>query len=105
MIKAAQSTLGRTLYIKSGFASMVSDTSSQSLGCSGNEALLDLQALMAQVRKFRVRTFISASARGCGFGGRRMCYGVEVVVWRFGKIFGGVGREEIRFDSALRWGT
>lgn len=37
---------------------MVSETSSQSLGCRGKLAEVDLQALTAQVRKLRVRTFI-----------------------------------------------
>jgi hypothetical protein len=33
------------------------------LGCSGKEVEEDLQALTAQVRKLRVRTFIVAGAR------------------------------------------
>lgn len=45
---------------------MVSETSSQSLGWRGKEALLDLQALTAQVRKLRVRTFMVS---GCEVGG------------------------------------
>lgn len=37
---------------------MVSETSSHSLGWRGKDADEDLQVLTAQVRKFRVRTFI-----------------------------------------------
>lgn len=37
---------------------MVSETSSHSLGTRGKDAVVDLQALTAQVRKLRVRTFI-----------------------------------------------
>lgn len=79
VIRAAQSTLGRTLYISAGFASIVSDTSSQSLGWRGKEALLDLQALTAQVRKFRVRTFIVASrVLGVGFRSRKVFVCLEI---------------------------
>jgi len=54
---------------------MVSDTSSQSFGWRGKEALDDLQAFTAQVRKLRVRTFIFLwfvlrIAEGLVFGGR-----------------------------------
>jgi hypothetical protein len=42
---------------------MVSDTSSQSLGCRGKDAEDDLQDLTAQVRKFRVRSFIFGDVR------------------------------------------
>lgn len=42
---------------------MVSDTSSHSFGCRGKDALLDLQALTAQVRKLRVRTFIAVAVK------------------------------------------
>jgi hypothetical protein len=62
--KAAQSTLGRTLYINFGFSSMVSETSSHSFGWRGKEAEVDLQALTAQVRKLRVRTFIFEEPNG-----------------------------------------
>jgi hypothetical protein len=65
-VSAAQSTLGRTLYINFGFNSMVSETSSHSLGCRGKLAEEDLQALTAQVRKLRVRTFIFARRREDG---------------------------------------
>lgn len=37
---------------------MLSDTSSQSFGCSGKEADVDLQAFTAQVKKLRVKTFM-----------------------------------------------
>jgi hypothetical protein len=60
---AAQSTLGRTLNSNLGLSSIVSDTSSQSLGCKGKEAVVDLHVLTAQVKKLRVRTFISACTR------------------------------------------
>jgi hypothetical protein len=49
-----------------GFSSMVSWTNSASLGCRGNEAVEDLQALTAQVKKLMVRTFIAEdSGRLC----------------------------------------
>lgn len=57
-INAFQSTLGRTFNSNCAFGSMVSDTNSQSLGWRGKEVVVDLQALTAQVRKLRVRTFI-----------------------------------------------
>lgn len=63
MVSAGQSTRGNTLNSNLGFISMVSDTSSQSLGCSGKEVVVLLQALTAQVRKLRVRTFIVVSAK------------------------------------------
>jgi hypothetical protein len=63
-LNAAQSTLGRTLYINFGFSSMVSETSSHSFGWRGKEAEVDLQALTAQVRKLRVRTFIFEERNG-----------------------------------------
>lgn len=56
--RAFQSMRGRTLVKSFGFSSIVSDTSSQSLGCRGNEVEVDLHALTAHVRKFRVRTFM-----------------------------------------------
>lgn len=58
VIRAPQSTRGKTLYISLGFGSMVSETSSQSFGWRGNDAEVVLQVLTAQVRKLRVRTFI-----------------------------------------------
>lgn len=58
MVSAAQSTRGRMLYMSLGFSSMVSETSSQSLGWRGKEAMLDLHALTAQVRKLSVSSFI-----------------------------------------------
>ena len=57
-MSAFQSTLGSTLNNNFGFGAMVSDTNSQSFGCRGKEAEVDLQAFTAQVRKLRVRTFI-----------------------------------------------
>jgi hypothetical protein len=63
MIRAFQSTRGRTFVINFGFGSIVSETSSQSLGWRGNEAEVDLQAFTAQVRKLSVRTFIVANSR------------------------------------------
>lgn len=49
--------------------SIVSSTSSQFLGCKGKLAVLDLQALTAQVRKLRVRSFIFADVLGeCWIG-------------------------------------
>ena len=41
-----------------GFGSIVSETSSQSLGWSGKEVEVLLQALTAHVKKLSVRTFI-----------------------------------------------
>jgi len=120
VIRAAQSTLGRILYISAGFASIVSDTSSQSLGWRGKEAVLDLQALTAQVRKFRVRTFIVASQvvliirfrcrelcvlelenceRGCGAG---FVWGFGSSWWLFRKIFGCRGGVQIRLDVGVK---
>lgn len=58
--KAAQSILGRIFSKSFGFGSIVSLTSSQSFGCSGNDVVLDLHALTAHVRKLRVRIFIVA---------------------------------------------
>jgi len=63
---AFQSIRGKTLYTSCGFGAMVSETSSQSLGCRGKLAELDLQALTAQVRKLRVRSFMF----GCVVFGR-----------------------------------
>jgi len=58
---------------------MVSDTSSQSFGCRGKEALLDLQVLTAQVRKLRVRSFIFGELlRGTWWWERAWSRGVEV---------------------------
>lgn len=72
--KTFQSILGRTFIISCGFGSMVSDTSSQSFGWRGKEVEVDLQALTAQVRKLRVRTFIFGGVGDRGFGGRgRRC--------------------------------
>jgi hypothetical protein len=94
--KATQSTLGKTLYMSLGFNSMVSDTSSQSLGCKGKDSEEDLQAFTAQVRKLRVKTFIFACCV-CDGGERRW-----FIVWkggdvrlRLGNFFFGV---EIRLD-------
>lgn len=56
VIKASQSSLGRTLTMSAEFNSNSSCTSSASLGWSGKERFEDLQAFTAQVRKFRVRT-------------------------------------------------
>ena len=81
-VSAAQSTLGKTLYINFGFSSMVSETSSHSFGWRGKEAEVDLQALTAQVRKLRVRTFIFWGAYA--YGGAEVVDGVcEEVVYGF----------------------
>jgi len=68
---AFQSILGSTFFRSCGFGTILSDTNSQSLGCRGKEVEVDLQALTAQVRKLRVRTFIFAGFDGgtCGCGG------------------------------------
>jgi hypothetical protein len=60
VIRAVQSTRGRTLKSSFGLGSIVSETSSQSFGCRGKEVEVLLQAFTAQVRKLRVRTFIAA---------------------------------------------
>jgi hypothetical protein len=57
-ISAFQSIRGKILTSSFGFSSMVSWTSSASLGCKGKDWLEDLQAFTAQVRKLRVRIFI-----------------------------------------------
>ena len=41
-----------------GLGASSPDSNSQSLGCKGKDAVLDLQALTAQERKFRVKSFI-----------------------------------------------
>lgn len=58
MISAFQSIRGKMLMRSFGFNSMLSWTSSASLGCKGKDWLEDLQAFTAQVKKLRVRTFI-----------------------------------------------
>jgi len=58
IVRAFQSMRGSRLCISFGFASMVSETSSQSFGCKGNDVLVLLQAFTAQERKLRVRIFI-----------------------------------------------
>ena len=65
---ASQSSRGSKLARSFAFVGRSSETSSASLGCSGKEAEEDLQALTAQVRKLRVRTFIVAGARWWGEG-------------------------------------
>ncbi len=62
-IKAFQSILGSILTKNFGFNSMVSWTNSASFGWRGNDAVEDLQALTAQVRKLRVRIFIFLNRR------------------------------------------
>jgi hypothetical protein len=66
IVRADQSIRGRTLYSSFGLGSMVSDTSSQSLQWRGKDAEEDLQALTAQVRKLRVRSFILLLGCSCG---------------------------------------
>jgi hypothetical protein len=58
VISAFQSIRGKILTSSFGFSSMVSWTSSASLGCSGKDWLDVLQAFTAQVRKLMVRIFI-----------------------------------------------
>jgi hypothetical protein len=60
MIRAFQSIRGRILKRSVGLGSSSADSISQSLGWRGKDALLDLQALTAQERKLRVRSFILA---------------------------------------------
>jgi hypothetical protein len=60
---ASQSKRGSRLASSFAFVGRSSETSSASLGCRGKEVEDDLQALTAQVRKLRVRTFIVAGAR------------------------------------------
>jgi hypothetical protein len=66
--RAGQSTRERMLNRSFGSDSSVSLTSSQSLGCKGKLADVDLQALTAQVRKLRVRIFMVACVTtGCNY--------------------------------------
>lgn len=58
MISAFQSIRGKMLTSSFGFSSIVSWTSSASLGCKGKDWLELLQAFTAQVRKLSVRIFI-----------------------------------------------
>ena len=58
IINAAHSILGKMLNSSFSFGGRLSETSSQSFGWRGKEALDALQAFTAQVRKLRVRTFI-----------------------------------------------
>ena len=76
---AFQSILGSTFFRSCGFGAMLSDTNSQSLGCRGKEADVDLQALTAQVRKLRVRTFIFAGCVGGTCGRVVVARGVNMV--------------------------
>lgn len=55
---ASQSSLGRMLVIKGVLISISTCSSSASCGWSGKAVAFVLQALRAQVRKFRVRSFI-----------------------------------------------
>jgi hypothetical protein len=57
-ISAFQSIRGNILTSNFGLGSISADSNSQSLGCKGKEAEDDLQALTAQERKLRVRSFI-----------------------------------------------
>lgn len=59
-MSAFQSILGRTLSSNVALGAIVSDTNSHSFGWRGKEVEVLLQALTAQVRKLRVRTFIAA---------------------------------------------
>jgi len=56
---ADQSSRGSTLASSWGLISTSSLASSASLGCKGKESDEDLQLLTAQVRKLRVRTFMT----------------------------------------------
>ena len=58
LLMAFQSNLGNTLTKNSGFKSWSTRSSSASRGCRGKAAVSCLQALRAQVRKLRVRSFI-----------------------------------------------
>lgn len=58
LLIAFQSNLGNTLTRNSGFTSCSTRSSSASRGCRGKAAGSCLQALRAQVRKLRVRSFI-----------------------------------------------
>jgi hypothetical protein len=49
---------GSMLSSRVGLMGISFETSEHSFGCRGKDALVDLQALTAQVRKLRVRTFI-----------------------------------------------
>lgn len=73
IVRAFQSMRGSRLCISFGFASMISETSSQSFGCKGKDVLVLLQAFTAQERKLRVRIFIFACSNSCAwdnFGGK-----------------------------------
>lgn len=64
IINAGQSILGRMLTKSLGFRVMLSsETSSAFLGCSGKDVEVDLQDLIAQVRKLSVKIFIVGFAR------------------------------------------
>lgn len=58
LLIAFHSRRGNTLTRNSGFNSISTRSSSASRGCRGNAAGSCLQALRAQVRKLRVRSFI-----------------------------------------------
>jgi hypothetical protein len=77
VISAAQSILGRILIMSFGFSSISSCTSSASFGWRGKQALEDLQALTAQVRKLRVSTFIIIVVEESLY-----CIGRLVVEWK-----------------------
>jgi hypothetical protein len=57
-LSASHSTLGMMFLTNSGCSSTSTISSSTSLGWRGKAAFVDLQALRAQVRKLRVRSFI-----------------------------------------------
>lgn len=62
---AFQSIRGRILRSKAVLRGISLLTSEHSFGCRGKDALVDLQAFTAQVRKLRVRSFIFlGGARG-----------------------------------------
>lgn len=69
VFSAAQSKRGSTLMMNCGLTSISSCASSASFGCSGKDAVVDLHALTAQVRKFMLSTFILDLIQLGGEGG------------------------------------
>lgn len=76
VVSARQSMRGRMLMSSSGLTSMSSCTSSASLGCRGYESDDDLQALTAQVKKFKLRIFIVSSCWLCAAISEQEKYGI-----------------------------
>lgn len=80
VLNASHSRRGRMLRMNGGFRSVSTTSSSASRGWSGKAAGLDLQALRAQVRKLRVRSFMVLYVVllwwGCEVSGPRALAGI-----------------------------